>query len=151
MLAGLSKGERALRHVMIFWGNLFMLASVGFIVPAMLQRECRRVDVFLPLNLMSGYFRPRRRKVSRVANDREDFWLVLAMSNMALVTLFSVTVAMNPHRYKHLSVPLMISKANSGLLYLLFYLKTGKIPYLIAAFFDWTPFLTILSAYRKAL
>jgi hypothetical protein len=151
MFVGLTKEERALRRVMLFWGNLFVLASAGFIVPAMLQGEGRRLDVFAPLNLMSGLFAPLRRKVSRAANDREDFWLVLAMSNMALVTLFAAMVAANPRRYKHLCAPLLVSKANSGLLYLLFYIKTGKTPYLIGTMFDWTPFITILSAYMKAL
>lgn len=100
---------------------------------------------------MSGAFKPRRKKVSRVANDREDFWLVLAMSNMALVEILAGLVALNPRRYKHLSAPLLISKGNSCLLYMLFYLKTGRTPYLIGSLVDMTPFVTILPAYLKAI
>ncbi|MEW5946734.1 MAG: hypothetical protein AB1742_11095 [bacterium] len=149
---GLSREERALRRVMLFWGGLFALAWAGFLVPALTQKEDRRrLDVFVPLNLLAGNAMPRRKRVSGRANDREDFWLVLAMSNMALVTLFAYAVAASPRRFKHLSLPLLASKVNSALLYLLFYLKTGKPHYLAGFFFDATPFVTIIQAYAKAL
>lgn len=73
------------------------------------------------------------------------------MSNMALVEIIAGLVALNPRRYKHLSAPLLISKGNSCLLYMMFYLKTGKTPYLIGSLVDMAPFVTILPAYLKAI
>ena len=144
----LNRNERKLRRVMMFWGAAFAVVGTGFIIPAAAQGTGRRADLFALLN---NPLAPRRKRVSRKANDREDFWLVLAMSNMALITVFSAMIAANPRKYKNLCIPLLISKANSGLLYAFFYSKTGRTPYLIGAFADLTPFLSILSAYAKTL
>src|SRR5213593_2042033 len=124
----LTAAERALARWLRLFAVLFALGTLGFLLrPDDTVRDLDRVGALLGLPLLP----PSRVPVA------SDFWLALAIANMATITACSWLAAGDVRGRRAMVYPVVVSKlASSGTALLLFVQWTHALPLLAIALVD---------------
>ena len=140
--APLTGPERALARWLRFFALLFVLGMLGFVLrPDDTVRDLDRVGVLLGLPTLP---------VSR-APVASDFWLALAVANMATITACCWLAASDVRARRVLAYPVVVSKlASSGTALLLFTRWTHAFPLLTIALVDLPIAIILVRALGRA-
>ena len=138
----LSRPERKLAWLLRFFGLLFAIGTVGFLLrPDDTVRDLDRVGALVGLPTLAHTAFP---VVS-------DFWLALAVANMATITACSWIAAADIRRHRALVYPIVVSKlASSATGILLFVRWALAFPFLAVALVDLPIAIILVSALRAA-
>ena len=137
-----TRAERKLAWTLGFFGLLFAIGAVGFLLrPDDTVRDMDRVGALVGLPTLVE---------SRVPVT-SDFWLTLAVANMATITACSWLAARDVRRRRPLVHAIVVSKlASSGTGILLFVRWSMAFPFLAAALVDLPIALILISGLRAA-
>ncbi|MFO1518874.1 MAG: hypothetical protein U1F57_04315 [bacterium] len=136
----LTREEKALRKLLRFFTFLFALGFLSFLFfPRLLFEE---------LNFLSLKIAPTFSPLP-VSDDR--FWLVLALSLMAIITALCYGAQSDVRRKKELAFYVLIGKAASSLLFTVFFFTKHSLPYLFGTLVDGSIFWVLLIFYKKAV
>jgi len=83
-------------------------------------------------------------KYPLIPTSTEKFWLVLTSSMMLMLVVICIFVAADPEKYLAMVVILLVSKACSTSLYLVFFRREKYFAYLVGALTDGPLFLITL-------
>src|SRR2546426_8489690 len=138
----LSRPERKLAWLLRFFALLFAIGMVGFLVrPDDTVRDLDRVGALVGLPTLA---------LSRVPVT-SDFWLTLAIANMATITACAWLAAGDVRGRRSLVHAIVVSKlASSGTGILLFVRWAHVFPFLAAALVDLPIALILVSALRRS-
>jgi len=140
--APLSTPERALARWLRLFAVLFALGALGFLL--------RPDDIVRDLDWMGSLLGLPTLPPSR-APVASDFWLALAVANMATITASAWLAAGDVRRRRALVYPVVVSKlASSATGLLLFVQWTRAFPLLTIALVDLPIAIVLLRALRRA-
>ncbi|HJQ74469.1 MAG TPA: hypothetical protein VJ814_06255 [Gaiellaceae bacterium] len=137
----LTRAERKLAWLLRFFALLFAIGAVGFLVQP--DETVQRLDwvgalVGLPTLAQSRY------------PMASDFWLALAIANMATIAACAWFAAVDIRRRRALVYPIIVSKiASSTTGILLFVRWAHAFPFLTVALVDLPIAMILVSALRK--
>lgn len=140
--APLTRAERKLSRLLRLFAVLFAIGAVGFLVrPDETVMDLDRVGAFVGLPTL------HRSPVAGVS----DFWLPLAIANMATIAACAWLAAGDVRRRRALVYPIIVSKiASSATGILLFARWAAAFPFLAVALVDLPIAIVLLSALRAA-
>jgi hypothetical protein len=142
MRAPLTPGERRLAKILHAFGWIFAFGALAFFLrPEGTVADLDRIGVALGLPSLPAAERP-------VASD---FWLILAVANMATIAACCFVAARDVRGLRPLVYPVIVSKLTSssaGLL--LFAFRAPTLPFLSATLVDLPIALILLAALRGA-
>jgi hypothetical protein len=138
----LSRPERKLAWWLRFFALLFAIGMVGFLVrPDDTVKDLDRVGALVGLPTLA------RSAVPMVS----DFWLALAIANMATITTCAWLAAGDIRRRRALVYPIIVSKFVSSATGLLLFVRwTLAFPFLATALVDLPIAFILISALRAA-
>ena len=138
----LSRPERKLAWLLRFFALLFAIGMVGFLVrPDDTVKDLDRVGAFVGLPTLARSAYPM---VS-------DFWLALAIANMATITTCCWLAAGDIRRRRALVYPVIVSKIVSSTTGVLLFVRwTFAFPFLATALVDLPIAIILISALRGA-
>jgi len=138
----LTRPERKLAWLLRFFALLFAVGTIGFLLrPDDTVRDLDRVGAVLGLPTLVATRMP---VVS-------DFWLTLAIANMATIAACAWLAAGDVRRRRPLVYPIVISKlASSATAILLFVRWAAAFPFLSVALVDLPIAIILLAALRAA-
>ncbi len=138
----LSRPERRLAWLLRFFALLFAVGAVVFLL--------RPDDTVANLDRVGALVRLPTLVETRMP-VASDFWLPLAIANMATITVCAWLAASDVRRRRALAYPIVISKlASSGTGILLFVRWAHVFPFLAIAIVDLPIAIIIVSALRRA-
>jgi hypothetical protein len=140
--APLIASERALARWLRLFALLFALGTLGFLLrPDDTVRDLDRIGALLGLPTLPASRAP-------VASD---FWLALAVANMATITACCWLAASDVRARRALAYPVVVSKlASSGTALLLFVRWTHAFPLLTIALVDLPIAIILVRVLRRA-
>jgi len=138
----LTAGERRLAWWLRFFALLFLVGAVGFLVrPDETVRDLDRVGALIGLPGLPASGAP-------VASD---FWLALAVANMATITACCWLAAMDVRARRALVYPVVVSKLVSSATGVLLFVRWAHAFSLLSiALVDFPIALILLAALRRA-
>ena len=140
--APLTRAERKLAWLLRFFAVLFAIGAVGFLVrPDETVTDLDRVGALVGLPIL------QQTAVAGVS----DFWLPLAIANMATIAACAWLAAGDVRRRRALVYPIVVSKlASSATGVLLFVRWSPAFPFLAVALVDLPIAVILVSALRAA-
>jgi hypothetical protein len=138
----LTRPERRLAWLLRFFALLFAIGAVVFLLrPDETVRDLDRVGALVRLPTLAQSRMPMM----------SDFWLILAVANMATIAACAGLAAGDVRRRRTLVYPIIVSKlASSTTGILLFVRWTPAFPFLAAALVDLPIAIILVSALRAA-
>jgi hypothetical protein len=138
---GLTRQERRLAWLLRFFALLFLIGAVGFLVrPDDTVRDLDRVGALVRLPVLA---QTRSPVVS-------DFWLTLAIANMATIAACCWLAAGDVRRRRAMVYPVIVSKLTSSATGILLFVRwSPAFPFLAAALVDFPIAVILLQALRR--
>ena len=100
------------------------------------------------INQLTQHFFPH---LATLSLSTEKFWLVLTSSMMLMITVLSLLAAMDVRKKKDYCYFVLLSKACSTFLFIVFFFEQGRIPaYLVGALTDGSIFVILFILCHRA-